>query len=70
MSQRETLKAVTSEWSTTAEVAGRVPRSCHDAYHHIRKVYNDLTNLAKYDLVEKGYRYHGMARECTWRLSQ
>ena len=70
MSQRETIKAVTSEWQTTAEVARGVPRSCHDEYHHIREVYADLTQLAKYNFVEKGYAYHGRAKEATWRLSQ
>ena len=70
MSQRETLKAVTSEWRTTAEIAEEVPRSCRDAYHHKREVYADLTQMAKYRIVEKGYRYHGRAKEATWRLSQ
>lgn len=69
MSQRETMRAVTSEWQTTCQIADRVEGTCI-RYHHIRAVYQDLTQLSKYGMVEKGYRYHGRAREATWRLAQ
>ncbi len=54
MSQEETLRAVTSEWEETASIADRIPKSPRvDRFVHIKCVYGDLVQLAKYGYVEK-----------------
>ena len=63
VSQAETLKAVTGEWEETSAIADRVPRSSVriDRFTHLKCVYGDLAQMAKYGLVEKlsdGVRGH------------
>lgn len=70
MSQRETLEAVTDEWEETSSIADRIPKSPRvDRFVHVKCVYGDLVQLAKYGYVEKsgkGVKGHPVK----WRLVQ
>jgi predicted transcriptional regulator len=71
VSQAETLKAVTGEWEETSAIADRVPRSSGriDRITHLKRVHRDLTQMAKYGLVEKSSDCV-RGRPAKWRLVQ
>lgn len=71
MSQEETLKAVTSEWSTTAEIAGRAPRRGVHPLSHRNNVHADLQRLCEKGLVERrDIPPSGWGARVAWRLAQ